>query len=572
MAIIIRLQGLDKKAGSEDIRMFFKCLQIPDGGVYIVGGSLGEAFIAFTTERDGQLAMRYSGKILKGSKVTLHISNMEELEKRLKLFLKTKKPSATPLSVSSPQLSPGANPQSSNAGPATPTNPACTTSPPRDPRTANRLQSPPSRSPPNVSNLQLSNAVDSTTAFFLGVCTVLGLQSSSEKDNESVPTADFHKACSTIVFNEVENPEKTWSSRPGYVRLFGLPASVTKEVICHFFTGLQVQEVIVNVKLGLSHGCLVKFASEQEACEALLFNQQPLGPNLVEVRGACEKMWTSALQECENTLDPGEIEKSKQCPPRETLCYKQNTTALQKKRRSDNQLSQRSPKKPWTNSKQSKSTASLQKMEYIVMVRNLPRTITKTDIKDLLGCPKIPHKDVLHLLDKEGNRTDTAFAIFHHIEDFDYAMNLTGCHVGSHVIEVSSVTRMMMRKMMAEIHSRGLEPDKKRTYQKTLSSETTESTKVDPTAQNCLYIRNMPADVQKGQLKNLFRHHELKYNSIILLLDSNGQSIGEALVEFKSEKLAVLAQWLHGQDFLGSKLLLTRISVKQMKEILARDI
>lgn len=67
MTIILRLQGLDVKAGTEDIRTFFEGLRIPDGGVYIVGGRLKEAFIAFTTERDAQLAMRYTEKFLKGS-------------------------------------------------------------------------------------------------------------------------------------------------------------------------------------------------------------------------------------------------------------------------------------------------------------------------------------------------------------------------------------------------------------------------------------------------------------------------------------------------------------------------
>uniref|UniRef100_A0A671UGT2 RRM domain-containing protein n=1 Tax=Sparus aurata TaxID=8175 RepID=A0A671UGT2_SPAAU len=267
MAIILRLEGLDVKANAGDIRSFFKCFHIPDGGVYIVGGSLREAFIAFTSERDGQLAMRQTGQSLKGSQVTLHISSMEELEHKLKALLKRRKPSPSQLGVKRPR-----------------------------------------------------------------------------------------PWCRGLLYQGLA---------PGYVRLFGLPASATKEVICHFFKGLTVQEAIVNVKLGISHGCLVKFANEQEACEALLFNQRSLDQICVE------------------------RVKLKQSPLRETANHKQNPAAEQGKRRTVNQLLSKPPKKPDVASTTALSTT----MEYTLKVSNLPKTLMKTDIKELLGCPNIAHKN-----------------------------------------------------------------------------------------------------------------------------------------------------------------------------------
>lgn len=47
MNVIIRLQNLPWSANASDIRQFFKGLQIPEGGVHIVGGEDGDAFIAF---------------------------------------------------------------------------------------------------------------------------------------------------------------------------------------------------------------------------------------------------------------------------------------------------------------------------------------------------------------------------------------------------------------------------------------------------------------------------------------------------------------------------------------------
>ncbi len=67
MAVVIRLQGLPIMAGTMDIRHFFLGLTIPDGGVHIVGGEHGEAFIVFATDEDARLGMMRTGGSIKGS-------------------------------------------------------------------------------------------------------------------------------------------------------------------------------------------------------------------------------------------------------------------------------------------------------------------------------------------------------------------------------------------------------------------------------------------------------------------------------------------------------------------------
>ena len=47
MYVIIRLQNLPWSANAADIRQYFQGLSIPMGGVIIVGGENGDAFIAF---------------------------------------------------------------------------------------------------------------------------------------------------------------------------------------------------------------------------------------------------------------------------------------------------------------------------------------------------------------------------------------------------------------------------------------------------------------------------------------------------------------------------------------------
>lgn len=564
MTVVLRLQGLDVKAGTEDIRSFFKKLRIPEGGVYVVGGMLGEAFIAFSTQHDAKLAMRHNGKVLKGSKVRLKISSMQEMEQKLRALLDKKKPSSTRVTVNRPQpalecLQP-LNAELSHLENSSPT----TTTSIHDPRSAKPLQP----LHPNTSNPQTSKDIDSGTAFLLGICTVLHrLQSSKVIENNDLVLEDTSPhICGTDSSNELR--KQTVSSTPGYVRLFGLPPSVTKDEICHFFRELQVEEVIVNVDLGVKRGCLVMFSNEQEACSALLYNQRLLGSSCVEVRGGTEKMWTSALQNCENE-DACDGRETQSITFSENTNHKKESAGVQIKRHCVNGMSPKSHKrlKPDVN-----TTALSPNMEFNIMISNLPKTITKTDIKELLGCPNMKHRNVLHLLDKNRNRTDTAFVTFHNIKDYDYALNLTGCHLGSNVIEISAISKKQMRDMMAEYRLRS--PSVKKQMRNTSPVETPENTpsvNVDSGAQTCLFARNMPAGVKKCKIKRLFCKYTLEDDDITLLFDSNGNSIGEAVIRFNSQEHASQAQRFHGQDFLGSKLLLTAINARQMENILARD-
>lgn len=81
MSIIIRLQGLPLSASSLDIRRFFHGLTIPDGGVHIIGGEEGIAFIAFSTDEDARQAMaRENENTIKDSKVKLYLSSRNEMK------------------------------------------------------------------------------------------------------------------------------------------------------------------------------------------------------------------------------------------------------------------------------------------------------------------------------------------------------------------------------------------------------------------------------------------------------------------------------------------------------------
>ncbi|GFS65297.1 hypothetical protein NPIL_486101 [Nephila pilipes] len=79
MSIIIRLQNLPWAADSGDIRRYFAGLSIPEGGVHIVGGEMGDAFIAFSTDEDARLAMAKDGGKIHEMQIKLLLSSRTEM-------------------------------------------------------------------------------------------------------------------------------------------------------------------------------------------------------------------------------------------------------------------------------------------------------------------------------------------------------------------------------------------------------------------------------------------------------------------------------------------------------------
>ncbi|XP_049637865.1 RNA-binding protein 12B isoform X2 [Suncus etruscus] len=81
MAVVIRLKGLPFIAGPVDIRRFFTGLTILDGGVHIIGGKIGEAFIIFATDEDARRAISRSGGLILNSSVELFLSSKAEMQR-----------------------------------------------------------------------------------------------------------------------------------------------------------------------------------------------------------------------------------------------------------------------------------------------------------------------------------------------------------------------------------------------------------------------------------------------------------------------------------------------------------
>ncbi|KAL5291559.1 hypothetical protein ACFFRR_010771 [Megaselia abdita] len=85
MSVIIRLQNLPWSANALEIRTFFRGLNIPDGGVHIVGGEMGDAFIAFSSDEDARQAMLLDRGKINEVQIRLLLSSRSEMQKVIEL-------------------------------------------------------------------------------------------------------------------------------------------------------------------------------------------------------------------------------------------------------------------------------------------------------------------------------------------------------------------------------------------------------------------------------------------------------------------------------------------------------
>ena len=513
LIVLRRLQGLNIEAGPEDIREFFHDLRIPQGAVHILGGDLAEAFILFTSERDGQLAMGRSGNVLKGSRVTLHNSSLAEwmhkLALRLKQYSTKYKDCPETQAVYSPEQ------------PCEKVNPL-------------------SSSQQDAATLLLTLLKVVQEMESIKPATDIEEDRNSDRPlinlnmtqiNHSLPALSPPLA---MAKNEKEAKEQLISEavacNPGYLRLYGLPETVTEADISHFLHELCVQEVLMNVCLGdRRRGCLAKIASEEEVEVGLQRNGQSFGTFSVEVRKATVKQWNYAIMKPQGS--PEQIQTSESEIHME---QQEKSISTRKRHFSRDQFSK---------------TCKEKREEFCIMVRNLRPNMNKTEIKCLLRCPHLHNYKIQHLLDKNLRRTSTAFVAFDRVEDYASAIDLSGSRFGKLVLDVSPITR---EKMMSQVCS--------------VAKSKRQQSGVSKT---CVYVRNLPADVSQVQVRAIFHQFPVEEEDITLLRDGQGHGLGEVVVSFGSEGTAREAHSLHRGNFMGNEILLTLITPQQLDNMLS---
>ncbi|MEE6463572.1 hypothetical protein FKM82_005957 [Ascaphus truei] len=495
MAVVIRLQGLPVVAGSVDIRHFFSGLNIPGGGVHIIGGKHGEAFIIFTTDEDARRAVSRTGGLIKKSHVQLFLSSKAEMQDALEMNQK------------------GGRDSTSDS----------------------------------------KHSASKPTGDMSKLLAVIKKGIHQNKLDEINPDSAFdssgarHADTNTSKPNYMPGKKEIRSSKMDesvYVFLFGLPYSATVDEVRDFFHGLCVDDMIFLLRTnGLRDGNgLVKFATAMDANAALKRNNEYMGHRFISVKKTKEEEWINAGGHIELTHKP--IHQSRELSPKLGNSYDGSNHT-----RSKSQNLQRG---------RSRSPHSQQ---FYIHLKKLSPLVDKRDIKIFLGDPEMEDSQITFIL-KHHSRIREAFVMLKNEREYQKCLGLHKQPLTGRPVALLPITRKSMLELI-ESYERQTPPKMDHSdedFPKIIFRDSRSSIR------RCLYVRNFPFDVLKSEVQKFFVEFPVNKEDISLLYDNKGVGLGEALVKFPTVQQAITAEGLNRQQFLGTEVLLRRISEDQMKE------
>ncbi|NWX03324.1 RBM12 protein, partial [Caloenas nicobarica] len=499
MAVVIRLQGLPIVAGTMDIRHFFSGLTIPDGGVHIVGGELGEAFIVFATDEDARLGMMRTGGTIKGSKVTLLLSSKTEMQNMIELSRRRFETANLDM--------PPAN--ASRSGP-----------PP-----SSGMRMPPMNPPPlaplpagmNGSGAAV-NMNSGLNPLFIGPMNPVNpIPMSSQSSVKPIPI----------------NPDDL------YVSIHGMPFSATESDVKDFFLGLRVDAVhMLKDHVGRNNGNgLVKFFSPQDTFEALKRNRMLMIQRYVEVSPATERQWVAAGGHITFKQTMGPSGQSHPPPPQPHSRSK--SPSGQKRSRS------RSP----------------HEQGFCVYLKGLPFESENKHVIDFFKKLDIVEDSIYIAYGPNGKAIGEGFVEFRNEADYKAALCHHKQYIGNRFIQVHPITKKAMLEKIDMIRKR-------------LQNFSYDQREILMNAEGepglpklCAHISNIPYNITKMEILQFLEGLAVEENSVQILVDNNGQGLGQALVQFKAEDDARKAERLHRKKLNGRDVVLRLITVEEMRDI-----
>ncbi|KAG8441826.1 hypothetical protein GDO86_010851, partial [Hymenochirus boettgeri] len=324
-----------------------------------------------------------------------------------------------------------------------------------------------------------------------------------------------------------------------YVYLFGLPYSASDNDVEAFFHGLNVMDILFTHQNGRKDGnAYVKFGSVDDANAALQRNNEYIGHRFISVKKTSEHKWIEA---------GGHVE------PRPAHVYRERSPRF-------NNMYNASAKN--FNSRQQARSRSPHNQEFYIHLLNLSYAVEKRDIKEFLGEPQMPDSQIKFLHDRHGVRTRECFIVLKNERQYQKCLSLHKGMINSREVWLYPSTLEEMLQFMDSAERQSL-------LQKnnTEGSSPKRRERDHPNTKRCIYLRNFPFDVSKPEVQKFFDGFTVNEHDIDLLYDGKGVGLGEALVTFPSEQQAILAESLNRQRFLGTEVLLRRISEEQMREL-----
>ncbi|XP_072900810.1 RNA-binding protein 12-like [Hemitrygon akajei] len=560
MAVVIRLQGLPVSAGTLDIRHFFSRLTIPDGGVHIIGGELGEAFIVFATDEDARLALMRSGEILKGNRVKLTLSSRIEMQNIIEMSRKqytrtgdvansgrlglnntgtsglgnisstlaVNLVSAMQQGIDRSSFHPSdiGNSDMDNYGSR------------MDPMMSGTVSTMALSSP---QNLAVGTSHSMSTSFGM---TSRGLGGSSDKFNGSTsvdPSADS-------IYSQLREPRTSFNSDHLYLRLKSLPYSVREQQVREFFHGLQVESVrLMKDYWGMNNGeGLVRFASAWDATEGLKRHKQYMGQRFVQVFRASESEWIFEgndlfVEDTHTDINQGNRGQS---PPREEKYHSRRRSRSPRRRRSRS----RSP----------------YDQNFYVQLKNMPYGISKRDVQTFFADLNIADDQIYLLHDLDHKSTKEGFVKFKSAVEHRKALRYHKLCIRNRAVYVYPISKKTMLEFMDHVKK---QRSRERSAFNIEDKRSLSREEAYSSSRVYIYARNLPFDVSKSEIRKFFEGFGVADYGIHILVDSNGIGLGEAVVKFKSEDEVLRAECLYGKKLGGREVLLKPISSQEIFEL-----
>ncbi|OCT76987.1 RNA-binding protein 12B-A-like [Xenopus laevis] len=326
----------------------------------------------------------------------------------------------------------------------------------------------------------------------------------------------------------------------GYVFLYGLPYTAGKLDVKEFFHGFDVEDVHFSVNQNGSRdgNAYVKFASVEDAKASLSRDNEYIGHRYISVKLSNEQKW---------------IEAGGPTDGRQESAY--NNMEWSPRFSSKNHSRSRSPKMHRTRSR------SPHDQQFYLHLLNMSYSVDRGDIKLFFGDPDIPDSQIKFLLNRNGVRTREGFVLVKNEKFYQKCLGFNKGLLNGREVWVHPITRKDMLELIESTERPQLERNNSEDPSPKRKSRDRSNLK------RCMYLRNFPFNVTKSEVQKFFAGFPVDERDIFLLYDSRGIGLGEALVRFPSEHQAILAEGLNQQTFLGTEVLLRRISEEQMKEL-----
>lgn len=619
MAVVIRLQGLPIVAGTMDIRHFFSGLTIPDGGVHIVGGEHGEAFIVFATDEDARLGMMRTGGSIKGSKVSLLLSSKTEMQNMIELSRRRFEAGAGPVETATatagnanrqatapiPTVQPGTGGRSGSHGTQGFSNTSVSVT------AASSSQEP-------QSNKAVANVVPSFPNSYSSaptITTALASLSAGPPPIPPLPNMPSMPPMPTLPTIPVPPPVSSlppvptvsplsqgppvppmshlphMSSLPPFNPSLPPPAGLGSGLPLGTPNPMLFNPLSPLASLGLqAHMKAAAAASGAGAVNPdelfVLLQNLPFSCTEVDVRSFFRGLGVEgvrllrdgqgrpngrAMVKFFSPQDSFEAVKRgggmmgqryiEIAPGSERQWASLNDSGTGEAARNSNKLNEAQEQQhrrgiaAAANRDQRERSRSPHRQEFCVYLKGLPYEADKAQIKEFFNNLTIIEDSIYIAYGPNGRATGEGFLEFKTEQDYKTALGAHMQYMGSRFIQVHPISRKGMLEKIEAIRKREAAHG---------DGKTQDGVK---NPRNCAHITNIPYNISKKDVRAFLEGVGLYEDTLKVLTDSHGNGLGQAIFQLRTEEDARKAERLHRQKLNGRDAFVHLVTFEQMKEI-----